>query len=106
MEVKDSNFEEIIKSKKVVVVDFWAPWCGPCKMMSPTIDALATEYQDKDVAFVKYNIDEESEYVMDCGIRSVPTLVYFKNGIKTDKRMSGTQKADDIKSVVEELLND
>lgn len=106
MEVKDSNFEEIIKSKKVVVVDFWAPWCGPCKMMSPTIDALATEYEDKDVAFVKYNIDDESEYVVECGIRSVPTLVYFKNGIKTDKRMSGTQKADDIKSVVEELLND
>lgn len=104
MEVKDSNFEEIIKSKKVVVVDFWAPWCSPCKMMSPIIDSLSEEYKGKDVLFVKYNIDEESDFVMECGIRSVPTLVFFKNGTKTDKRLTGTQKAEDIKAIVEELI--
>ena len=105
MEVKDSNFKEVVNSKKVVVVDFWAPWCGPCKMMSPTIDALSEEYKDNDVLFVKYNIDDECEYVEECGIRSVPTFVFFKDGVKTDKRLSGTQKPEDIKNIVDELLS-
>ena len=76
------NFEEVLKSESPVVVDFWAPWCGPCRMLSPVVDEVAME--SKDVVFGKVNVDEEKELADKYGIMSIPALVLFKNGEAVD----------------------
>lgn len=78
LEINDSNFKEYISSSKIVVVDCYAPWCGPCKMMSPIIDELAEE--ESEVSFYKVNIDDNDEIVNEFGIMSIPTLLFFENG--------------------------
>jgi thioredoxin 1 len=79
-EISDSNFEKkVIKSEKIFLIDFWAPWCGPCMMMSPIIDELAEEFQDK-VEFGKVNVDENSEIASKYEIMSIPSIKIFKKG--------------------------
>lgn len=83
--VNDSNFEaEVLKSELPVLVDFFAQWCGPCKMMAPTIDELAEEYKGK-WKIVKCDIDEAPNTSAQYGIQSVPTLMFFKNGEKVNQ---------------------
>ncbi|ORE93363.1 thioredoxin [Stappia sp. 22II-S9-Z10] len=78
--VTDATFDnDVIKSDEPVVVDFWAEWCGPCKMIAPALDEIAAEMEGK-VKIAKLNIDENQETVMKYGIRSIPTLIMFKNG--------------------------
>jgi len=77
--VMDSNFEGFIKEHDTVVVDCWAPWCAPCRMLSPTIEAMAKDYKGK-VVFGKLNTDENSETASKFGIMSIPTLLYFRKG--------------------------
>ncbi|MDE6206659.1 MAG: thioredoxin [Muribaculaceae bacterium] len=103
MEFTDENIHGIIASGDPVVVDFWASYCGPCRAMAPTIDALAKEYEGR-VVIGKYNCDEESDFCTECGIRSLPTLLFFKNGERTDIRLVGGQKEDAIKEKLEQLL--
>ncbi len=80
VELTDANFdEEVLKSELPVLVDFWAPWCGPCRMIAPSIEALSTEYAGK-VKVGKLNTDEASEVSAKFGIRSIPTLLVFKKG--------------------------
>ena len=79
-DVTDSTFEEeVIKSANPVMVDFWAPWCGPCRMVAPIVEELAEEYDGK-VEFVKLNTDDNPNTAMKYGIRSIPTLLVFKGG--------------------------
>lgn len=99
----DENVNEVIASGKPVVIDFWATWCGPCQAMAPTIDALAEEYEGR-VVIGKYNCDDETEFCSEQSIRSLPTLLFFKDGKKTDIRLVGGQKADAIRTQIDKLL--
>lgn len=100
----DSSLKELIASGAPVVVDFWAPWCGPCKRLAPTVEALAEEYAGR-VEIGKYNIDEENDLATDFRVRSIPTLLFFKNGEQiADLRMVGTQSEDNVRANIEGLL--
>lgn len=100
----DANVKDIIASGKPVVVDFWATWCGPCKAMAPLIDELAKEYEGR-VVIGKYNVDEEGDLSNDYRIMSLPTLLFFKDGKKTDIRLVGSQKRDTLEKAINELLS-
>lgn len=99
----DENAEEIINSGKPVVIDFWATWCGPCVRMAPTIDELATEYEGK-VVIGKYNVEEESDLSTNYRITSLPTILFFKDGKKTDIRLTGSQTKATINEAIQKLL--
>lgn len=79
MEVDDQGFNQVLQSAKPVLVDFWAPWCGPCKALGPVIDALAGEYGDR-LVFAKCNIDNNPATPQKYGIRAIPTIMVFKDG--------------------------
>ena len=80
LEFKDNNFEnEVINSDKLVLVDFWAEWCGPCKMLTPTLEQLSTEYSDK-IVVGKVNVDDNQQLASQYGIMSIPTVMIFKDG--------------------------
>lgn len=92
----DANFEsEVSKSEGVVLVDFFAPWCGPCKMMAPVIDKLAEEYSGK-AKIGKMDVDENNETAMKYEVQSIPTLIIFKNGEVVDK-LIGFQSEEALK---------
>nr|YP_009392030.1 thioredoxin [Periphykon beckeri]ARW60378.1 thioredoxin [Periphykon beckeri] len=84
IQVIDSDFDsEVIKCNKIVLVDFGAPWCGPCRMIAPVINEIANEYKEM-IKVVKINTDINASVAAEYGIRSIPTLMIFKNGVKVD----------------------
>jgi len=92
LEFTDGNIKEIINSGKPVVIDFWAEWCGPCRMVGPLVEELAKEYDGK-VVVGKMDVDENSETPETYGIRNIPTILFFKDGQLVDKQVGATQKA-------------
>ena len=93
----DASVSELIESGKPVMVDFWATWCGPCNRLTPVIEELAKEYEDR-VVIGKYNVDEENELASANRIMSIPTLLFFKNGEQVKElRMAGAQPIDAIR---------
>lgn len=92
IEITDSNFEEIMQSEKPILVDFWAEWCGPCKMIGPVVEEIAGEYDGKAV-IGKVDVDSNPEVAAKFGIRSIPTLLYFKGGEIVDKQVGAVPKA-------------
>ena len=89
----NENFKEIISGNQPVLVDFWATWCGPCRMLGPTIEAVAKEYDGK-VTVVKCNVDDCEDLSMQFGIRNIPTLLFFKDGQVVDKLVGNVPKAE------------
>ena len=90
--VTDANLAEILNTDQLVVVDFWATWCGPCKALAPVVEELAEEYEGKAV-IVKCNVDECDDIPLQYGIRSIPTLIFLKNGEVVDRTVGAMAKA-------------
>ncbi len=91
LEITDANYEQYANSGKLVVIDFWAPWCGPCRAIAPSIEELANEYAEKAV-IGKLNVDDNPEISEKFGIRNIPTILFIKNGTVLDKQVGAVAK--------------
>ena len=98
--VNNQNLAEVLASSPVVLIDFWATWCGPCRMLAPVVEEVAAEFEGK-VVVAKCNVDEAREVAMQYRIMSIPTLIYFKNGEVVDKTVGVVSK----ESIVSKLNN-
>ena len=92
LKVTDANYDTVVATDKLVVVDFWAEWCGPCRMVGPIVEELAKEF-DGQVVVGKMDVDENVETPNEYGIRNIPTILFFKDGQVVDKQIGATQKA-------------
>ena len=88
----NTSFDELLQSEKLVIVDFWATWCGPCRMLSPLLDEVEAEMADK-IEVVKVNVDDADEIAMRFRIMSIPTLLFFKNGQMVDRSVGAMPKS-------------
>lgn len=103
LNVTDQEFDkEVIKSTIPVLVDFWAPWCGPCRMLAPVVDEISKEYEGK-IKVVKVNTDENPQSASNYQISAIPTLLFFKDG-KVVKELVGVLPKEEIKKVLNEVL--
>ncbi len=100
--INKENLQEILAQEKPVVIDFWAEWCGPCRMMSPIVDDLAAELDGKAV-IAKCDVDGNEELAMKYGVRSIPTIVFIKGGEVVDRQVGATTK-EALKAKIETLL--
>lgn len=104
LEIDDSIFDaEVLESDKPVLIDFWAPWCGPCRAISPLVEQLAGEFGDK-IKFVKCNVDDNPISPGKYGIRSIPTLMFFKDGNVVDQVIGIVAKSK-LEEVINKILN-
>jgi thioredoxin 1 len=104
IKTNDGDFKkDVLEAKEPVLVDFWAEWCGPCRMVGPVLDELAKEYDGK-IKIAKVNVDENQQVSMDYHIRSIPTLLFFKNG-QMVKQLVGAHPKAKLVSEIQELLS-
>ena len=101
LEINNNNFEEITKSDKLVIIDFWATWCGPCRALSPIMDELSEEYKD-DVIIGKCDTEENNDIAMQFGVRNIPMLVFLKNG-EVVETLVGLQRKPDLVKLIDSL---
>ncbi len=103
MELTDANFDEEVKNSNVpVLIDFWAPWCGPCKKLGPIIDELALQYGDK-IKIAKVNVDESQQKAVEYGISGIPAVFIFVNG-EAKERLVGLQPKSQLESAIGKYL--
>ncbi len=103
VELSDADFDQTVRNSQVpVLVDFWAPWCGPCRMLAPIIEQVANEYAGK-AKICKMNTDESRDTALEFGISAIPTLILFKDG-KVQKKWVGLTSKNDITSTIDGLL--
>lgn len=103
IEITDSNFDEVVtNSDKPVLVDFWAEWCGPCRLVGPVVDEIAKEYEGKAVVG-KVNVDENPDISVKFGIRNIPALLFFKNGEIVDKQIGAVPKSALVEKLEKQL---
>ena len=100
--ITNTNISEILAGPQPVMIDFWAAWCGPCKMLSPTVDDIAAEYEGRAVV-AKCNVDDADEVAMQFRIRNIPTLLFFKNG-ELAERLVGVVSKQEIAAVLDSLM--
>jgi thioredoxin 1 len=98
LHINDASFDTTVKSSARLIVDCWAPWCGPCRMLAPTFEALANDYRGK-VVFARLDTDESPKTAMNLGIHSIPTLIFFKNGQQIE-RLTGAHPRANIEAVI------
>jgi thioredoxin 1 len=103
LELNENNVEEALKTKKITVLDFWAPWCGPCRMLGPIIDELNTDNADKDVTVAKINVEENQSLAVKYGVRGIPTVVIFKDGEEQTRKVGVTSKSE-FQTIIDGLL--
>jgi len=102
--VNDANFSEVIlNAGKPAIVDFWAPWCGPCRMMAPIVDTMAEKYEGK-VVVAKCDVDDASEVPTQFGIRNIPTILFFNSKGEMVDRVVGSVPQNELESKIENLL--
>ena len=104
LNIESKNFAEVINSDKPVLVDFWAAWCGPCRVIGPTIEELANEYEGKAIVG-KVDVDAQPELAMKFNVRSIPTLLFFKDG-KVVERQVGVSSKSELAGKLEDLLTE
>jgi thioredoxin 1 len=103
LELNQNNVQETLKEKKVTVLDFWAPWCGPCRMLGPIIDELGVDNTDKDVTVAKINVEENQELAVKYGVRGIPTVIIFKDGEEQTRKVGIAPKTE-FQTIIDGLL--
>jgi thioredoxin 1 len=103
LELNQNNVEETLKEKKVTILDFWAPWCGPCRMLGPIIDELSVDNTDNDVTVAKINVDQNQELAVKYGVRGIPTVIIFKDGEEQTRKVGVTPKSE-FQTIINGLL--
>ena len=103
LEVNDTNFEEVVvKADKPVMVDFWAEWCGPCRMIAPFVEEISKEYAEKAIV-AKCDVDNSPGVAARFGIRNIPTVLFFKNGVVADKQIGAVPKVNFVNKLTKLL---